>query len=132
MNVREQTSKSTGGRRSATHAARHRLERLVALYVDRCSRNRTAARVSELAQFLRTNRSYLSRVAPTVLGRPLRVALLDQQLFIAERLLRETADPIAEVAVLSAFGTPSTFYRSFRKAFACSPKEYRRRVTNCE
>ena len=132
MHVRKQTRKSTGGRRSATHAARHRMERLVALYVERCSRDRTAARVSELALFLRTNRSYLSRTAPAVLGRPLRIALIDQQMFIAERLLRTTTLPIAEVAVVAAFGTPQTFYRTFRKAFGCSPNAYRQRVTKCE
>ena len=128
MNARS----NTGGVRAATHAERQRLERLIALYVERCSRNRTAARVSELALFLRTNRSYLSRVAPAVLGRSLRIALIDYQLIIAERLLRTTSLPIHEVAVLAAFGTPPTFHRLFKKAFACSPNVYRQRVTNCE
>ena len=132
MNVRKESRKSSGGRRAATNAARHRMERLIALYVERCSRNRTAARVSELALFLRTNRSYLSRTAPAVLGRPLRATLVDQQLFIAERLLRTTTLRIAEVAVDAAFGTPGTFYRIFRKAFGCSPNVYRQRVTNCD
>ena len=129
MNVRKQ---STGGTRSATHDARRRLDRILALYVDHCSRVRTAARVSEIAQLVRTNRSYLSRTASPLLGRTLRAALAEKQLAIAERLLRQTNRPIAEVAVLAAFGTPSTFHRVFRKAFGCTPGEYRRRVTKCE
>lgn len=128
--MRTKSPNNRGGTRSATHASRHRLERLILLYVERCARRRTAARVSELALFLQTNPSYLSRLAPVVLGRSLRTALVDQQLFLAERLLRETTLPIAEVAALSAFGTPVTFHRLFRKAFACTPGEYRRRVRN--
>jgi AraC-like DNA-binding protein len=130
--VRKQTRKSVGGTRAANHVERIRLERLILLYVERCSGGRTPARVSELADFIGTNRSYLSRNARPILGRTLRSALVEQQLINAERLLRTTIFSIAEVAVLAAFGTPTTFYRTFRKAFGCSPGEYRRRVTNCE
>jgi AraC-like DNA-binding protein len=102
------------------------LEREVRAYVRQCSENRTAARVSELAKHFETNPNYLSRAASTVLGRQLRAALREEQLSIAEHLLRTTDIPVHEIAVLSAFGTPGTLYRVFRTAFACRPSAYRK------
>jgi len=116
-----------GPRTQPEHAARRRLERLVKAYVQECSAGRTPARVSELAQRFKTSASYLSRSAAEVLGRQLRAALREEQLAIAEHLLRTTTLPVAEIAVLSALGTPSTFYRAFRRAFGCGPTEYRQR-----
>jgi AraC-like DNA-binding protein len=102
------------------------LEREVRSYVRQCSENRTAARVSELAERFETNPNYLSRAASTVLGRQLRAALREEQLSIAERLLRTTDMPVHEIAVLAAFGTPGTLYRVFRTAYGCRPTAYRK------
>ena|ERR1700682_145312 len=113
-------------------SARHRLERVVKRYVEECSAQRTPARVSELAQRFDTSASYLSRAAGHVLGRQLRAALREEQLAIAERLLRTTTLPVAEIAALAALGTPSTFYRAFRRAFGSGPTEYRQKVRNCD
>ncbi len=93
-------------------AARHRLERVVKAYVEECSARRTPARVSELAQRFEMSASYFSRTASHVLGRQLRVALRDEQMAIAERLLRTTSLHVVEIAALAALGTPSTFYRA--------------------
>jgi AraC-like DNA-binding protein len=82
--------------------------------------------VSELAQWLETHPSYLSRSASAVLGKQVRTALREEQLAIAEQMLRTTDVTVEEIAALSAFGTPSTFYRAFRKAFGVRPTEYRR------
>jgi AraC-like DNA-binding protein len=113
-------------------ATRRRLEHIVKAYVEECSARRTAARVSELAERIETSASYLSRAASRILGRQLRAALREEQLTIAERLLRTTDIPVAEIASMSALGTPSTFYRAFRKAFGGGPTEYRRKVRNCD
>jgi AraC-like DNA-binding protein len=112
--------------------ARRRLERIVKAYVQECSAARTPARVSELAQRFETSASYLSRAAARVLGRQLRAALREEQLAIAEHLLCTTTLPVAEIAALAALGTPSTFYRAFRRAFKSGPTEFRQKVRNCD
>ena len=45
----------------------------------------------------------------------------------ARRLLEETSEPIAAVAVRCGFGTPETMRRVFLRAFDVGPAEYRRR-----
>jgi AraC-like DNA-binding protein len=112
-----------GGRVRTT---RQSLERIVRTYVRDCAEKRTAARVSELAQRFKTHPSYLSRAASAVLGRQVRTAMREEQLAIAKGLLRTTELPVEEIAARSAFGTPSTFYRAFRKAYGLRPTEYRR------
>ena len=124
--------KVRGKRTQLGQSARRRLEHVVRTYVEACSAQRTPARVSELAQRFEMSASYLSRAAAHVLGRQLRAALRDEQLAIAERLLRTTTLPVAEIAAVAALGTPSTFYRAFRRAFGSGPTEYRQKVRNCD
>jgi transcriptional regulator GlxA family with amidase domain len=45
----------------------------------------------------------------------------------ARRLLEESADPVAEIARACGFGTAETMRRSFLRALAVGPAEYRRR-----
>lgn len=117
-------------RRAGIAAQRQRVERAIELYLRDCYRLRTAARASELAQHLGTNRAYLSRTVPAILGTSLREALRRRQLDHAAGLLAQTRLPIHEIALRAAFGHPSTFFRVFRKAFGESPDTYRSKVTN--
>ena len=110
------------------HALRHRLERTADLYLRDCYARKTAARSDEYAQHLELTRQYLARRASGVLGMPLRDFLRSRQLLYAERLLRTTSYSTVEIAAMSAFGTPPTFYRAFRAAYGMTPGQYRKQV----
>jgi AraC-like DNA-binding protein len=119
-----------GTARRFTHADCQRLERAVEHYLRDCYRKRTAARVSEFASFLGRTQQYLSRIAPEIVGMPLRAFLRRHQLDHAAELLRATPLRIEDIALASAFGTRSTFQRRFRAAFGMTPQRYRE-VTKC-
>ena len=106
---------------------RRRYNQIIDRYLSDCYAGRTAARVSELAQFLDTARPYLSRVIPQLFGKTLHALLREKQLEEAKRLLRTTPLPMTEVALASAFGTTTTLYRVFRRAHGMTPGEYRQR-----
>jgi len=44
----------------------------------------------------------------------------------AKRRLRETREPIIDIAYSTGFGGVSSFYRFFKKAAGCSPAAYRK------
>lgn len=113
----------------SAHAERHRVERIIELYLEDCYRNRTAARVSELALYLGANRSHLSRAVPPTIGESLSAALRRRQLNYAERLLRETSLSPAEIAAWAAFGTERTLRRAFLRAFGMTLGAYRKNAT---
>jgi len=116
------------GDRAMRHADRRRYGRIIERYLTDCYGERTAARVSELAQLLDASRAYLSRRIPELFGKPLHDLLRDKQIEEAKRLLRTTPLRIDEVALASAFGTTSTFFRRFRTACGMTPDEYRERL----
>jgi AraC-like DNA-binding protein len=118
-------------RRKGSHREHQRIERTIEMYLRECYRERTAARVSELAQLLGANRTYLSRVVPAVLGEPLGAALRTRQLAYAERLLRETTLTVGEIAASAAFGTERTFFRAFLGAYGTTPGAFRK-ATKCQ
>lgn len=107
------------------HADRRRYTQIVERYLSDCYAKRTAARVMELAQLLDIAPPYLSRIIPQLFGKPLRVLMREKQLEEAKRLLRTTPLTGDEVALASAFGSASTFYRIFRRAGEMTPEEYR-------
>src|SRR5689334_21925949 len=74
------TNRRTRKPRTFTHAHRQRLDRAVSHYLDECYAQRTAARVSEFAAFLRRNPEYLTRTAVSIVGVPLREYLRKKQL----------------------------------------------------
>lgn len=60
ITLRSQVRKSI----TSSHPDRRRYELIIEKYLKDCYRQRTAARVSELADLLQTSRPYLSRVIP--------------------------------------------------------------------
>jgi AraC-like DNA-binding protein len=117
------------GRKPSRHNLRQRIERAVDLYLEECYARRTAARVSELAQQLDLTREHVTRMVSEALGMPLRDFLRTRQLRRAEHLLRTTSYSTVQIAAASGFGTPPSFYRSFKAAFAMTPGEYRKHIT---
>jgi AraC-like DNA-binding protein len=113
------------GPRTFTHSHRLRLERAAAHYLRDCYRSVTAARVSEFAATLGVTTPYLSRIAPDILGMPLRDFLRRKQLDYAVQLLKTTPLSAEEIAIRCGFGTVSTFYRWFRSAFDTTPAAFR-------
>lgn len=112
-------------KRTYTVIHRQRLMRAIDVYLRWCYRHKTAARTSELAARLGVLPQYLSWIAPTILKKPLRVALREKQLEEAERLLCLGVLSVDEIAICSAFGTPSTFYRWFIAKHGLSPSAFR-------
>ncbi|HYI13247.1 MAG TPA: helix-turn-helix domain-containing protein [Thermoanaerobaculia bacterium] len=110
-----------------TYADRWRLERAAGLYLCKCYRTKSAARVSEFAKELGLTPEYLSQRAMEILGRPLRVYLREKQATYAAWLLRTLPAEITvdEIAIRAAFGTPKTFYRSFRETYGTTPGAFR-------
>jgi AraC-like DNA-binding protein len=121
------TRTNTASADATRHADRRRYSQIIDKYLSDCYAHRTAARVSELAQLLDTATPYLSRVIPQLFGKTLHALLRERQLEEAKRLLRTTPLLTGEVASASAFGTTTTFYRSFRRACGMTPQQYRKR-----
>ena len=118
-------------RRRVTHRDRQRLERARDHYLRDCYRKQTAARASEFADYLGVTAAYLSRLSTAVAGVSVRDFHRRRQLTYAEQLLRSTPLPVSEIAIASAFGTPSTFYRCFVAAYGSTPGAFRE-VMKCD
>lgn len=114
--------------RSSRHSLRQRLERAADLYLRDCYPRQTPSRSDEFARHLELTRQYLARQVSEVLGMPLRDFLRSRQLLYAEHLLRTTSYSTVEIAAMSAFGTPPTFYRAFKAAYGMTPGKYRKQV----
>ena len=124
----EPSSPRRRGSRPSRHTLRQRLERTADLYLRDCYKRRTAARAEEYAQHLELTPQYVARKASDVLGVPVRDFLRSRQLLHAEHLLRTTSYSTVDIAAMSAFGTPPTFYRAFKAAYGMTPGKYRKEV----
>jgi AraC-like DNA-binding protein len=111
--------------RTFTHAHRQRLERAVEIYLRDCYRRVTAARVAELAARLGVTPEYLSRIAPHILGVPIRDFMRRRQVAYAAQLLKATPLTAEDIALRSAFGSIATFYRWFCATEGTTPDEFR-------
>lgn len=113
-----------------TKADRLLYESIIDLYLKDCYRDRSVARVSEIAEWLERNRPTLSRKCVAIFGHPLGRVLRERQLTYAAKLLRTSPLPIDEVAAEAGFGHRTSFYRQFKKRFGCTPNEYREKQPN--
>jgi len=105
---------------------KEQLEAGIAAYLEYCRRERTAARASELAGFLRVGYRNLRRVFNRVFGASVIATIRRSQVESAARLLRETTLPIDEIGPRVGFGDRRTFFRAIRREFACSPATLRK------
>lgn len=82
-------------------------------------------RLSELAQRLGTNRTYLSQYFNKSLEQTFYDYVNSYRIEHAKRLLRSTDDTLDNIASASGFNSISTFRRSFRQKVGCSAIEFR-------
>lgn len=61
-------------------------------------------------------------------GATLGAYITQHRLSHAQRLLVTTQDSVERIGLASGFGSTSRFHECFRKAFGCSPREYRAHV----
>lgn len=107
-----------------------RVERAIERYLADRYRDRTPAKVKELALFMQVSRPYLSRAVSGVSPVALRQMMRRKQAQYAEELLRLTDLPLHEVALRSAFGDVKTLYRAFQQWYGMRPGAYRKRLPN--
>jgi len=55
--------------------------------------------------------------------------LREQRLRLARQLLSQTDTPIADIAAHCGYGSPANFATAFRDRFECTPRDFRRRLS---
>lgn len=118
----------TPGTQQLTRANRQRLERAVEIYLQECAERKSAARVSELADFVGVGPQHLNVVFRRVFGITPGEMLRTRRLEHAAQLLRATVLTVSDIAVMTGFGTDRTFFRTFTRAHRATPDEYRRQA----
>ncbi|MFN3652033.1 MAG: helix-turn-helix domain-containing protein [Armatimonadota bacterium] len=86
----------------------------------------TPPTVGELAQIAGLSRFQLDRRMRRVFGLTPGQWLLKLRLDYAQRMLSETSEPIAGLALGAGYSDQSAFTRQFRQATGLSPREYRK------
>lgn len=81
--------------------------------------------VQELARFAGLSRFQFDRRIQTIFGLTAGQWLLTLRINHAQRLLADTDDAIADVAIESGYADQSAFSRQFRQATGLTPREYR-------
>ncbi len=82
-------------------------------------------RVSDVAENLRLDRTYLYRLFIRLEGISPSEYLLNVRLKAAERALENIDLSICEAAINAGFGNLSYFYKRFTEKYGISPKQYR-------
>ncbi len=85
-------------------------------------------KLTDVAQLVGTNRTYLSNFFNRTAGSTFYDYVNALRLDHAEKLLSETSDPQAVIAEKSGFNSLSTFRRAFEQRHNCSPTQYRERI----
>lgn len=83
--------------------------------------------VSELAEMVKLNKSYLSVLFKRETGMTISEYVIIKRLEAAENMLRYSEYSLSEISDILHFSSYSHFARTFRKYYNTSPKEYRNR-----
>ena len=108
--------------RSLPEMARHHLDYR---YMDDMS-------LSDLADLLHTNPSYLSRVFRNTYGVTLSEYSANVRVTQAKKLLQFTNIPVTNISFNVGFSDPNYFSRVFRKATGLTPSEYRKKYREAQ
>lgn len=111
--------------RTFTHGHRQSWDRAAEHFLRDCYRQKKPARGKDFARSLDLTPEYVSWLGAKVLGGSLHQFLRRKQVEYAARLLRRTPLSVEEIAARSAFGTRSTMYRRFVKAYGVGPAAFR-------
>ena len=87
---------------------------------------REAKTVGFYADKLHVTPNHLTAICRRVVGRPARDLILARVMAEAQRLLRHSAGPVAEVAVALGYDDASYFSRAFKKHVGVTPDAFRR------
>lgn len=82
--------------------------------------------IEAMAAELELSAPYVARVFKTAVGQPPHKYVLSRRIERAKELLRDTAAPVADVALLSGFSSQSHLSHWFRRVVGVSPAAYRR------
>ena len=104
-----------------------RQRRLIAARDTLRSRYFEAITMHDLAAVACMSLHHFLRSYSAQFGRSAHEELVALRLALAERLLRETSLPVAEVATASGFETRTTLFRHFVRAHQLSPVQFRSR-----
>lgn len=101
--------------------------RLVAAYTDLVERDfRSRKGVADLARDLGVTPTHLTRCCKETCGASALTILNDRIIVEARRLLRETGQPVQDIASYLGFASPAYFTRSFQSRAGVTPTEFRR------
>jgi AraC family transcriptional regulator, melibiose operon regulatory protein len=81
--------------------------------------------IEMISQHVGLHPNYAMAVFHRVFGYTVISYLTQQRLSHAQRLLTTTEDKILDIALGSGFGSLSRFNEAFRRAFSCTPREFR-------
>jgi len=87
----------------------------------------TALSVNDVARRVGVSREHLSRVFQARLGKSLRTFMLEQKMYRACLLLKETHTPIKAIAEQLGYSAYSNFSAAFFQVMNTTPREYRLR-----
>lgn len=82
-------------------------------------------RVSDIADRVGINRSYLTSIFKKEMHMSPQEFLINYRLEKAAQMLQETRDPIGSIATAVGYSDPLAFSKAFRKKFNTTPSDYR-------
>jgi LacI family transcriptional regulator len=88
----------------------------------------TAVKVDDLVRHLHVSRRWLEKRFKAVMGRTVYAEIMHVRLERVQTLLRESAEPIDEIASACGFASASHLGTLFRQHFDTTPAAYRRRL----
>jgi AraC family transcriptional activator of pobA len=114
----------------ADERARTAAARLVAAYTDLVERDyRTGKGISDFARDLGVTATHLTRSCRLTCGRSALALLNDRIIYEARVLLRDTRDPVQDIARRLGFSSAAYFTRSFQSRAGMTPTGFRRSTT---
>ncbi len=97
----------------------------VAHAIDYIHKNYAQTSVSELADYIGINRSYLTSIFKKLTGVSPQEYLLNFRMEESAKLLAESNLPVKTIASSVGYDNPLTFSKTFKTRFGCSPQNYR-------
>lgn len=91
-----------------------------------CRQPETRYTIKELSERFSLNTSSLKELFKAVYGAPIASYMKDYRLQLGRKMLRETADSVADIAAAVGYKTQGKFTQAFKDAFSQLPTDYRR------